>query len=241
MDPSARLAADGLELDRVHPQIMEVLPLFLFLSALFGLRVGDARGPSLAHTLPLEGFINLGLLHRRTMLLTGHTSTALSFFALDCAGKTPTLKTLASRQQLGRATTGRRRAVGAYLAAHEPVDHASSPIKPAALGASASRGAALRPESRSPRGRGTGTGRRPGAVARAPRAQRSAWAEGRRRAPGAVRPTLAWRLSTRGQASAVPHPAPSLGPVRVRRRPDRRPRPGAIPPVLRARVRQRQA
>ena len=30
MDPSARLAADGLELDRVHPQIMEVLPLFLF-------------------------------------------------------------------------------------------------------------------------------------------------------------------------------------------------------------------
>src|SRR2546430_8577555 len=117
---------------------MEVLPLFLFLSALFGLRVGDARGPSLAHTLLLEGFINLGLLHRRTMLLTGHTSTALSFFALDCAGKTPTLKTLASRQQLGRATpTGRRRSVGAYLAAHEPVDHAFSPINPAALGASA--------------------------------------------------------------------------------------------------------
>src|SRR6266550_2814848 len=219
MDPSARLAADGLELDRVHPQIMEVLPLFLFLSALFGLRVGDARGPSLAHTLLLEGFINLGLLHRRTMLLTGHTSTALSFFALDCAGKTPTLKTLASRQQLGRATTGRRRAVGAYLAAHEPVDHAFSPINPAALGASAGRGAALRPQSRSPRGRGTGTGR----------------------SPGAVRPTFAWRLSTRGQASAVPHPAPSLGPVRVRRRPDHRPRPGAIPPVLGARVRQRQA
>ena len=94
MDPSARLAADGLELDRVHPQIMEVLPLFLFLSALFGLRVGDARRPSLAHTLLLEGFINLGLLHRRPVLLTGHTSTSLALLALDFAGKHPPLERL---------------------------------------------------------------------------------------------------------------------------------------------------
>src|SRR5438093_13353437 len=94
MDPSARLAADGLELDRVHPQIMAWLPLFLFFSALFGLRVGDARRPSLAHTLLLEGFINLGLLHRWPVLLTGHTSTSLALLALDFAGKHPPLKRL---------------------------------------------------------------------------------------------------------------------------------------------------
>src|SRR2546421_1003474 len=41
------------------------------LSALFGLRVGDARRPSLAHALLLEGFIRLGLLDRRSVLLTG--------------------------------------------------------------------------------------------------------------------------------------------------------------------------
>src|SRR5207244_13268591 len=111
----------------------------------------------------------------------------------DFAGKTPTLRTPASRQQLGRATTGRRRAVGAYLAAHESVDHASSPYKPAAVGASASRGAALRPQSRSPRGRGPGTRRRPGAGARAPRTPRPACAEALGRAPGALTRTLAWR------------------------------------------------
>src|SRR5207248_10037395 len=204
----------------------------MLLAALFRLRVADPGRARLAHSLLLEGFIGLRLLDRRAVLLARQDPTSLRISGPD----TPPGERVPGVEN----PPGRAAGVDAYLAAHEPAHHArpndtSAPVVPAGGGApfrprggEAGRGVAGAPGQPRPHSRAFGPARRAGA-------------QGGRRAPGAVRPSVARRLPRLDQALALPDAAEPLRPVRVRPGPDHRPGPGALPCLRRARLRQGQA
>ncbi|TMB79627.1 MAG: hypothetical protein E6J46_03470 [Chloroflexi bacterium] len=103
--------------------------------------------------------------------------------------------------------------MGAYVSAHEPAHHVSSPSKPSPPGAPAGRGTALRPPSGAACGGGAREARQQGALDGPFDPERPGRAQGVGRTPRPVRVALAWGLPRRGQAPSVPDPAKPFRPV----------------------------